>query len=227
MLDYRFIKDNLAAVKKNITDRNMNADADLVVELFDKRTALVTKLQSLQQKRNDNTKAMKGKLPDEERRRLIEEGKAIKEEIAACEKETAEVEAALEAEGRRIPNMAHPDAPVGAVDSDNLEVKRVGTPREFSFQPKDHVQLGQDLDLIDFEPRHNGAFLREIERKQARCERADAENRDEDAICPNVGHRVVAVDDAADRRQQKLNDAWTEVAQKLRKAQYPRTLRRV
>lgn len=151
MLDYRFIKDNLAAVKKNISDRNMNADADLVVELFDKRTALVTKLQSLQQKRNDNAKAMKGKLPDEERRRLIEEGKAIKEEIAACEKETAEVEAALEAEGRRIPNMAHPDAPVGAVDSDNLEVKRVGTPREFSFQPKDHVQLGQDLDLIDFD----------------------------------------------------------------------------
>ena len=58
MLDYRFIKDNLEAVKANIAARNMNADADLVVALFDKRTALVTELQALQTKRNDNAKAM-------------------------------------------------------------------------------------------------------------------------------------------------------------------------
>ena len=53
MLDYRFIKDNLEAVKKNIIDRNMDpakADADLVVKLFDERTALTTELQNLQQK---------------------------------------------------------------------------------------------------------------------------------------------------------------------------------
>lgn len=151
MLDYRFVKEHLEAVKKNIADRNMNADADHVVALFDERTALITKLQTLQQKRNDNAKAMKGRLADDERRRLIEEGKAIKEAISVCEKETASVEAELETEGRRIPNMAHPDAPVGAVDSDNLEVKRVGTPRVFSFAPKDHVQLGQELDIIDFD----------------------------------------------------------------------------
>ncbi len=151
MLDYRFVKEHLEAVKKNIADRNMNADADRVVALFDERTALITKLQTLQQKRNDNAKAMKGRLADDERRRLIEEGKAIKEAISVCEKETASVEAELETEGRRIPNMAHPDAPVGAVDSDNLEVKRVGTPRVFSFAPKDHVQLGQELDIIDFD----------------------------------------------------------------------------
>ena len=61
MLDFRFIKDNLEAVKKNIVDRNMNCDADLVVQLFDKRTELVTSLQASQTKRNDNAKAMKGK----------------------------------------------------------------------------------------------------------------------------------------------------------------------
>ena len=57
----------------------------------------------------------------------------------------------LEAEGRKIPNMAHPDAPVGVLDTDNPEVKRVGTPTTFSFKPKDHVQLAQDLDLVDFD----------------------------------------------------------------------------
>ena len=151
MLDFRFIKDNLEAVKKNILARNMNCDADLVVQLFDKRTELVTSLQALQTKRNDNAKAMKGKLPDDERKRLIEEGKAIKEEISKAESLLNETEAQLDEAARQIPNMAHPDAPVGSLDTENLEVKRVGTPKEFSFQPKDHVQLGQDLDIIDFD----------------------------------------------------------------------------
>ncbi|MBR2463521.1 MAG: serine--tRNA ligase [Spirochaetaceae bacterium] len=151
MLDYRFIKDNIQAVKDNIANRNMSADADLVVELFDKRTALVTQVQALQQKRNDNAKAMKAKLEPEVRNRLIDEGKAIKDEIAACEKTLNELEEQLEAEGRRIPNMAHPDAPIGILDTDNPEVKRVGTPRTFDFKPRDHVQLAQALDLVDFD----------------------------------------------------------------------------
>ena len=129
----------------------MNCDADLVVQLFDKRTELVTALQALQTKRNDNAKAMKGKLPDDERKRLIEEGKSIKEEISKAESLLNETEAQLDEAARQIPNMAHPEAPVGSLDTENLEVKRVGTPREFSFQPKDHVQLGQDLDIIDFD----------------------------------------------------------------------------
>ncbi len=151
MLDYRFIKENIDAVKANITARNMKADADLVVDLFDKRTAMVTSLQNMQAKRNENAAAMKGKLDADTRAKLIEEGKAIKAEIADMEKKVAELEAALETAGRQIPNMAHPDAPVGAVDSENLEVKKVGTVRQFDFEPKDHVQLGQALDLIDFD----------------------------------------------------------------------------
>lgn len=151
MLDYRFIKENLDAVKKNIKARNMNADADLVVRLFDKRTELVTSLQALQQKRNDNAKAMKGKLDNETRQKLIEDGKSIKEEIASAEAELSKAEAELDIEGRKIPNMAHPDAPVGALDTENLEVKRSGEPKSFSFTPKDHVELGQSLDLIDFD----------------------------------------------------------------------------
>ena len=146
MLDYKFIKDNLEAVKQNIINRNMTADADKVVELFDKRTALVTKLQGLQQKRNENAQAMKQKLDNDKRQELIAAGKAIKEEITAVETETKETEAA-----RQIPNMVHPDAPIGKLDTENLEVKKVGTPRKFDFEPKDHVQLGESLDIIDFD----------------------------------------------------------------------------
>ena len=151
MLDYKFIKDNLDAVKQNIINRNMTADADKVVELFDKRTALVTKLQGLQQKRNENAQAMKQKLDNDKRQELIAAGKAIKDEITTVEAETKETEAALEEAARQIPNMVHPDAPIGKLDTENLEVKKVGTPRKFDFEPKDHVQLGESLDIIDFD----------------------------------------------------------------------------
>ena len=151
MLDYKYIKDNLEAVKQNIKNRNMTADADIVVELYDKRTALVTKKQNLQQQRNTNAAAMKGKLDNDARQKLIAEGKSIKEQIAATDKELTEVETKLEEAARKIPNMANPQAPVGKVDTENLEVKKVGTPRKFEFEPKDHVQLGEELDLIDFD----------------------------------------------------------------------------
>lgn len=151
MLDYKFIKENLAAVKENIKNRNMTADADLVVELFDKRTELVTEQQLLQQKRNENAKEMKQKLDNEKRQELIEIGKKLKDEIAVVDKNLVEIEEKLDEAARQIPNMVHPDAPIGKLDTENLEVKKFGTPREFTFEPKDHVQLAEALDLIDFD----------------------------------------------------------------------------
>lgn len=151
MLDYKFIKDNLAAVKEVIKNRNMEADADKVVELYDKRTALVTKQQDLQQKRNENAKSMKQKLDDAKRAELIEAGKKIKEEVAKVDAELSEIEVALEEAARQIPNMLHPDTPIGKLDTENLEVKVVGTPRKFDFEPKDHVQIAEELDLLDFD----------------------------------------------------------------------------
>ena len=152
MLDYRFIVENLPAVKKNITDRFVKADADKVARLYSNRTGLTTALQALQQRRNVNAQAMKAKGADQSRRQtLIDEGKKLKEDIAAMEAELSRTERELEAEARLIPNMAHPDAPVGKEDKDNLEVKRVGEPVKFSFECADHVKLGQDLDIIDFD----------------------------------------------------------------------------
>ncbi len=151
MLDYKFIKDNLQAVKENIVNRNMVADADKVVELYDKRTALTTELQGLQQKRNANAASMKQKLDPETRAKYVEEGKALKDKISEVESNLNKIEAELEEAARQIPNMCNPAVPVGKVDTENLEVKKVGTPRKFDFKPKDHVQLGESLDLIDFD----------------------------------------------------------------------------
>lgn len=151
MLDYRFIKENLEAVKRNIADRFMNANADLAVELFDRRNEILRNLEDTRKQRNDNAASMKGKLEPERRTLLIEEGKRLRERIAVLETELESVESSLVSETSRIPNMAHPDAPRGREDKDNLEVKRAGSPTVFDFEPKDHVQLGQELDLIDFD----------------------------------------------------------------------------
>lgn len=149
MLDLRFIKENLEAVKKNITDRNMTCDADKVVALYDKRTKLTTDLQAMQKLRNEN--AAKMKTEPNRRAELVEEGKDLKQKIASIEAELNEAEALLSEEAKKIPNMAHPSAPIGKLDADNLEVKQVGEIRKFGFTPKDHVQIGLDLDLIDFD----------------------------------------------------------------------------
>jgi seryl-tRNA synthetase len=151
MLDYRYIKDNLEAMKANIAVRNMKADPELVAKLFDERNDMIKGLDAKRRRRNEVADSMKGKLSPEQRQPLIEEGKALKDEIAALEPALEKAEAELREAAMRVPNLHHPEAPVGREDKDNLEVKRVGEPTKFDFQPKDHVQLGQDLDLIDFD----------------------------------------------------------------------------
>lgn len=151
MLDYKFIKNNIEAVKENIKNRNMNVDAQKVVDLFDKKTMLTTELQEWQTKRNENAARMKGKLEPKERNVLIENGKQIKDKVGELEKECEIVRLELEEEAKKIPNMAHPNAPIGKVDSENLEVKKCGKIRDFDFPVKDHVELMEGLDLLDFE----------------------------------------------------------------------------
>jgi len=129
----------------------MNADVDLVVSLYDRRNGILRELEDARRRRNENAQAMKSPMDAENRSLRIEEGKRLKEDIARLESELQEVEALFAAEMGKIPNMAHPEAPRGKEDKDNLEVKRVGAPTSFSFTPKDHVELGQSLDIIDFD----------------------------------------------------------------------------
>lgn len=151
MLDLKFIRDNIEAVRANIADRYMDADADAVVRLADERAAAIQALEDKRRRRNEVAAAMKGKLADAERQALIDEGKALKESIAGLEERLAAVEAELKDAHAKIPNMVHPEAPRGKEDKDNLEVKRVGEPTRFDFEPKDHVALGQALDILDFD----------------------------------------------------------------------------
>jgi seryl-tRNA synthetase len=129
----------------------MNVDLDAIIALQDKRSALMKNADDLRAKKNENAQKMKSKLDAETRTTLIAEGKAVKEQIAEVEKESADLEQEFQEKARTIPNYANPKAPIGKEDKDSTAVKYVGEPPRFSFKALDHVQIGQNLDLIDFD----------------------------------------------------------------------------
>ena len=151
MIDIKHLKDNMAIHLKNIAARGMTANPELALELYEKRNAVQIELDELRRQRNATAEAMKGKLEPSERSELIERGKALKELIPSKEEEFNKLDAAMTAELEKIPNLAHPDAPVGKEEKDNLQIRSWGKIPEFSFEPKDHVMLGDKLDLIDFD----------------------------------------------------------------------------
>jgi seryl-tRNA synthetase len=151
MLDAQFIRDNLAAVKANCTNRNVQADVDRVVQLDDQRKHLVQAAQVKQQRANEVSKLIPKEKDQAKKQELIAEGRKLREEVAAVEGQLKQVEVDLRAALAAIPNMSHPDAPVGGTPADNKVVSTWGEPREFDFAPKDHVTIAEALDLVDFE----------------------------------------------------------------------------
>lgn len=151
MIDLKELKARRNEIAANIANRGMNTDVDTVISLQDRRSSLLRETETLRSKRNENAAMMKNRLDGETRTALVAEGKALKEEIARKEKILSEVEREYLALAKTIPNYAHPDVPVGKLDTENLEITRWGVPNRFSFPPKDHVQLGESLDLIDFD----------------------------------------------------------------------------
>jgi seryl-tRNA synthetase len=151
VLDLKFIRENAAAVQENCENRGVEADVGLVVELADRRSDLIQELNELKQRQNAMAKSIGGERDAEARQRLIEESRSMKENIPAKEAELHEVEERLRDEQLKIPNMTHPDSPIGKDDSENVEIRRWGDVPEFSFQPEDHVQLGERLGIIDFD----------------------------------------------------------------------------
>ena len=151
MLDLKFIRENAEAVQENCRNRGVEADVGLVVELADRRSALIQELNELKQEQNRMAKSIGQERDPEAREKLITGSREMKQQIPAKEAELHEVEARLRDEQLKIPNMTHPDSPIGRDDSENVEIRRSGEIPEFSFEPKDHVELGELLGIIDFE----------------------------------------------------------------------------
>ena len=151
MLDLKFIRENAEAVEENCKNRGVDADVGIVIELADRRSALIQELNELKQRQNQMAKSI-GKERDEEARgRLIEESRAMKDRLPSKEAELREVEERLRDEQVKIPNMTHPDSPIGKDDTENVEIRRWGEIPDFPFEPRDHVEIGERLGIIDFD----------------------------------------------------------------------------
>lgn len=151
MLDPKFIRENLDEVRRNCADRNVSVNLDRFVDLDDERRKAITKIEEIRRRQNEVAGNMKGKLPDDERKKLIEEGKELKEQAQEFDEYIRTVEEEFDGVVRQIPNMTHPDAPVAATEEGNRELRKWGKPPKFDFKPLDHLELGEKLDLIDFE----------------------------------------------------------------------------
>ena len=134
MLDLKFVRDNIDAVKINTANRHVSANPDLVVELYDRRNALLKELENLRASRNANAEKMKAKLSPDDRARLIDEGKRLKESIAEQEKRHEETDKRLTEEALRLPNMSHPDAPVAEGETGQQAASDVGKSAVFLLQ---------------------------------------------------------------------------------------------
>ncbi len=151
MLDLKYIRENAETVKENCRNRGVEADVDLVVELADRRSALITELNELRQSQNEMAKSIGRERDGEKRNALIEESRAAKDAVPRKEAELHEVEGRLEEEQLKIPNATHPDSPIGKDDTENVEISRWGGVPEFGFEVRDHVELGELLGIIDFD----------------------------------------------------------------------------
>jgi len=151
VLDLKYIRENAEAVQENCKNRGVEVDVGLVVELADRRSKLITELNELKQQANAMAKSVGKERDEEARAKLIEESRGMKDAVPVKEAELHEVEESLRDEQLKIPNMTHPDSPIGRDDSENVEIRRWGDIPEFSFEVRDHVQLGESLGIIDFD----------------------------------------------------------------------------
>lgn len=140
MLDINFIKENSEKIKKAVVDKGINLNVDELLDIDKKRRELLTKVEDLRRQRNETAQ-----------KRDIEKGKEIKEELNCLENELKEIENQFNKLMVLVPTIPAEDTPKGNSDKDNVEIYKWGEKPIFDFQPKTHIELGKELDILDFE----------------------------------------------------------------------------
>ncbi len=155
MLDLNFVRENLELVKKSLENRNFPTQSlNTFVELDTERRRVIGESDRINQQRNVSSKEIGALMQNGKR----DEAEAKKAEVAGLkdtqntlEIERKEVEAKMNELLAGLPNIPAGDVPVGEDESANVEVRRWETPKEFDFEPKDHVDLGESLGILDLE----------------------------------------------------------------------------
>lgn len=170
MLDIKFIRENVEKVKQTTVDKRMACDVDRLIAVDKRRRELQVELDALrtQVRESGQRVGLLRNAKSEWYKRAIADGKSdadIKAEADKVQAQLADVKPKIkkleEEEGPvleefdrlmlTVPQPADRDVPIGKDETENVELRKVGEPRKFEFQPKDHVTLGTELDIIDIE----------------------------------------------------------------------------
>lgn len=174
MHDLRFIRENPEQFDKEMARRGFSSISSKLLDLDESHRSLLTSQQEKQQRRNVASKEIgKVKAQGGDASELMAEVAALKKELPEMEEKIQELKTQLDTELASLPNIMDPSVPEGADEDDNVEIRRVGTPKAIEA-PKDHVELGETLGMMDFATaaKLSGARFTMLRNDLARLERA-------------------------------------------------------
>ncbi|UTF60328.1 serine--tRNA ligase [Gilvimarinus sp. DA14] len=152
MLDPKLIRGNLEEVATGLAKRGFQLDVELLRSLEEERKAVQIKTENLQSERNSRSKNIgKAKAAGEDIAPLLKEVEQLKQDLATAETELHQIQHKLDDYLSGVPNIPVAEVPEGADEDDNVVLRRWGTPRDFDFEVKDHVDLGAQLQGLDFD----------------------------------------------------------------------------
>jgi len=152
MLDPKLLRSDIKLVAAQLARRGFTLDTATLQSLDERRRDIQVATQQLQAERNSRSKGIgKAKAAGEDIAPLLLEVEGLGDQLKAKEEELVTLQAELNALLMGIPNLPHDSVPDGSGEDDNLEIRRWGTLPEFDFEPRDHVDLGEQLGLLDFE----------------------------------------------------------------------------
>ena len=175
MIDPKLLRADAEAVARNLARRGFEFDAAGYDALEAERRDLQVRVETLRNERNTRSKSIgKAKAAGEDIKPLLDAVAELGEELGVAEKSLANVSESLSDLQLSLPNLLHDDVPAGASEDDNVELRRVGEPLSFDFEPKDHVSLGDGVRGIDFDAaaRMSGARFSVLHGDIARLQRA-------------------------------------------------------
>ena len=152
MLDIQLLRNDLDAVASRLAQRGYTLDTASFQALEQERKSIQTQTQDLQSRRNQLSRQIgQLKAKGEDATGLMAQVNAQADELKALEQKLADVQARLTEFLQTVPNMPDQSVPVGRSSDDNVEVRKVGTPRTFDFPVKDHVDVGAGLSMLEFD----------------------------------------------------------------------------
>ena len=152
MLDIKLLRTNPDRIQDALKKRNHDLDIAPAIELDKQRRALLADVEQRKAEQNEITKKIPAmKKAGEDTDAIFAEMRALSDTIKEDDAKIAQIDSDLRNFMLRIPNIPHESVPVGADDSENVEIRRYGEPTAFSFEPKAHWDIGTDLNILDFD----------------------------------------------------------------------------